>query len=46
VKALTYRAGCYEPGCDWTAEGPTSDREAEKHVKTTKHGTWVSGVPS
>lgn len=28
-------ARCRE--CDWTATGPNADKEAEKHMKTTKH---------
>ena len=24
-------------GCEWTAEGPAADKQAEKHVKATGH---------
>ena len=39
---LTYSATCFgdgRAGCDWTAEGPKSNREAEKHTEAAKHVT-------
>jgi hypothetical protein len=39
---LTYSAECIGDGhtdCDWTAEGPKSNREAERHTESAKHVT-------
>ena len=39
---LAYSAECFGDGhtdCDWAAEGPKSNREAEKHTEATKHVT-------
>jgi hypothetical protein len=40
---LVYTAKCFV--CDWTTEGPASDREAEKHGKATGHSTVTTGRP-
>ncbi|MGH3500576.1 MAG: hypothetical protein ACRDQA_06725 [Nocardioidaceae bacterium] len=38
--ALSHAARCLS--CDWTANGDTTDRQAEKHTKATGHGTVTS----
>lgn len=37
---------CLEKDCDAKGEGPTSDRDAERHTKQTLHGTRSSGRPA
>jgi len=32
----------YDPGCGWTTEGDTADRDAERHTRTTGHATSVT----
>lgn len=32
--------------CDEHGEGETSDSQAAKHTRTTRHATRTSGVPS
>lgn len=35
-------AHCTRADCEWTAEGPGSDRAAERHTKATGHATISS----
>lgn len=41
---LTTTSRCIQ--CDWTAQGPTADREATKHVKDTGHAVGTRSVPA
>lgn len=44
---LEWKAQCLQ-GCGWTAVGDntTVDRAANKHTKTTKHATSMTGTPT
>lgn len=41
----TYIDRDHPTGCGWTAHGPDSYPAAEKHTKTTGHGTTVRSTP-
>ncbi|GEM_PF-4868981 len=41
----TYTDRDHPTGCGWTTEGPRSYPAAEKHTRTTGHGTTVRAVP-
>ena len=43
---LVATAHCLAPGCEWTAEGPTADREAVRHTeRDPRHPTVSSSRP-
>lgn len=44
VKTTPY-ASCLEPECDWETTASDADRAAEKHTKTTRHGTRAGQRP-